>query len=122
MEKDKELRAEFPMNIEGFKEFNESNELERLEDYEKETLEEVAERLYPENIESIMDGYHDSNSYQRESFIIGAKWQQEQDKKLYSEEEALQILHNIFGVYGKHIGFVFNDDLIKDLFEQYRKK
>ena len=44
---------------------------------EKETLEEAAERLYPENWESIMDGQHDSNSYERNAFIKGAKWQQE---------------------------------------------
>jgi hypothetical protein len=43
-------------------------------------------------------------------------------KNFYSEEELLEILHNIFGVYGKHIGFVFNENLIKDLFEQFKKK
>lgn len=47
----------------------------------KETLEEAAERLYPENWESIMDGQHDSNSYERTAFINGAKWQAEQDQK-----------------------------------------
>ena len=50
----------------------------------QETLEEAAERLYPENIESIMDGYHDSNSYQRESFINGYKLAKERS---YSEED-----------------------------------
>lgn len=39
----------------------------------KETLEAAAERLYPENWESIMDGQHDSNSYERNAFIEGAK-------------------------------------------------
>lgn len=53
--------------------------------------------------------------------LIGTKWQQEQDKKLYRDEEVLQILQNIFSVYGKHIDVVFNEDLIKDLFEQYKK-
>jgi hypothetical protein len=51
---------------------------------EQETLEEVALKLYPENIESIMDGYHDSNSYQRESFIKGYKLAQ---KRMYSDIE-----------------------------------
>jgi hypothetical protein len=54
----------------------------------QETLEEAALRLYPENIESIMDGYHDSNSYQRESFING--YQLAQDKNKYSEEDMKQ--------------------------------
>jgi hypothetical protein len=52
----------------------------------KQTLEEVAERLYPENWESIMDGQHDSNSYERNAFIKGAKWQQEQILAFLYEE------------------------------------
>jgi len=55
----------------------------------QETLEEVAERLYPENWESIMDGQHDSNSYERTAFINGAKWVQE---RMYSEEEVLKFI------------------------------
>ena len=41
----------------------------------KEILEEAAERLYPENWESIMEGQHDSNLYERNAFIKGSKWQ-----------------------------------------------
>ena len=63
----------------------------------KETLEEAAERLYPENWESIMDGQHDSNSYERTAFINGAKWQQEQDKKLYSE--LVDLLERLTTIY-----------------------
>ena len=48
------------------------------------SIEEVAKRLYPENWESIMEGQHDSNSYERTAFIKGAKWQQE---RMYSEED-----------------------------------
>jgi hypothetical protein len=44
----------------------------------QETLEEVAERLYP--------------NYQQEIFIEGAKWQQTQDKNKYSDEEVLNLL------------------------------
>ncbi len=58
----------------------------------QETLEEAAERLYPENWESIMEGQHDSNSYERTAFIKGAKWQEQNSDKKYSEEEVLQLL------------------------------
>jgi hypothetical protein len=44
---------------------------------EQKILEEVAERLYP-GVDRQID---------RMLFINGAKWQQEQDKKLYSEED-----------------------------------
>ena len=75
----------------------------------KETLEEAKER------------YLDSplpHSYKL-AVEFGAKWQQENS---YSEEEVLQILQNIFDVYGKHIEVVFIKDLINDLFQQYKKK
>jgi hypothetical protein len=76
----------------------------------QETLEEGFERINKEI---------DYQEFDFPSFGIGAKWQEERS---YSEEEVLQILQNIFSIYGKHIDFVFNQDLIKDLFEQYRKK
>ena len=47
----------------------------------QETLEEAAERLYPIKIESCMEGKIDVNSYERNLFIEGAKWQQEQAKE-----------------------------------------
>jgi hypothetical protein len=49
----------------------------------KETLEEVAERL---KVGWKIDRPSD--------FIEGAKWQQEQDKNKYSEEEVLEILEH----------------------------
>ena len=42
----------------------------------QETLEEAAERLYPEDIMWGMDLNEDTKN----AFIQGAKWQQEQDK------------------------------------------
>ena len=78
-----------------------------------ETLEEVAERLYPENWESIMDGQHDSNSYERTAFINGAKWQQE---RMYSEEEILKFSEWIvFEV--EHYGCPTEENIIKALKE-----
>ena len=53
----------------------------------KETLEEVAERLYPFNPYSIGNGIkYDEYAKERRCFIEGAKWQQEQILQfLYSE-------------------------------------
>ena len=86
----------------------------------KETLEEAPERLYPENWESIMDGQHDSNSYERTAFINGAKWQQE---RMYSEEEVYDLIHkrDVFWTRYKN---TYSQDYIstKDWFEQFKKK
>ena len=91
----------------------ETNKNRLLEDVKQETLEEAAEWLYPENWESIMDGQHDSNSYERNAFINGAKWQQEQDKKMYSEEEVIwMVLNNPYKF----------EDNIREWFEQFKKK
>lgn len=54
-----------------------------------ETVEEAAKRLYPENWQSIMEGKHDTNSFERDAFIAGAKWQAEQ---MYSVEEVKEII------------------------------
>jgi len=75
-----------------------------------ETLEEVAERLYPIILED--DGW-DKNKQYRDEWIDGAKWQQERS---YSEEEVLDIIQ------------LFNDDFnmihdtIPKWFEQFKKK
>lgn len=53
---------------------------------EQETLEEVAGRLYPIILE---EGVWDKNKQYRDVWINGAKWQQEQDKNKFSEEDML---------------------------------
>jgi hypothetical protein len=94
----------------------------------KETLEQVAERILANNIDGLRDALKDDDLFFFYKGVVQcygeamAEWQKEQDNKLYRYEEVLQILQNIFSIYGKHIDFVFNQDLIKDLFEQYRKK
>ena len=83
----------------------------------KETLEEVAKRLFPDGC----DGTNRSAEIYRRIFIEGAKWQQEQDKKMYSEKEVLNILNE----YGYAI---INEDKINSIgtiekwFEQFKKK
>ncbi len=78
----------------------------------EETIEEVAERLF--------------NNFQKENpiiptedirpfklgFIKGIKWEQEQDKNKFSEEEVLKLLKE----------FHFVDENYKTWFEQFKKK
>jgi hypothetical protein len=77
------------------------------EEPKQETLEEAAERFY--NTEDL----------QRDcTFIEGAKWQQEQDKKLYSEEEVFEIV-----LKARTECYVLSNSETKDwLFEQFKKK
>jgi hypothetical protein len=85
----------------------------------QETLEEAAERLYPKNIESIMDGYHDSNSYQRESFIKGYKLAQERS---HSDEDLENAFFNGW-IYAKDIKYTYKfPEAKKEWFETFKKK
>jgi|LakMenE01Jun11ns_1017448.scaffolds.fasta_scaffold9117402_2 hypothetical protein len=88
----------------------------------KETLEEVAERLYPvNNTGSMFMANRDelNNSLKQEGFIEGAKWQQERS---YSEEEVYDLIHkrDVFWTRYKN---TYSQDYIstKDWFEQFKK-
>ena len=89
------------------------------EDTKQETLEEAAERLYPTTINSFTDSGFDTSETERLIFKNGAKWQQEQDKKLYSEEETIQKIIDYvdfqFNTHGE-----LNTEIIK-WFEQFSK-
>ena len=85
----------------------------------QETLEEVAERLYPTTINSFTDSGFDTNETERLIFKNGAKWQQEQDKKLYSEEETIQKIIDYFDFQFNTHGEL-NTEIIK-WFEQFSK-
>jgi hypothetical protein len=76
----------------------------------KGTLEEAMEK----------NGYHDkpSDDLWREGVEFGAKWQQEQDNKMYSEEEAKTIWRagqEYWKTSGESITF-------EELIEQFKKK
>lgn len=87
----------------------------------QETLEEVALRLYPENWESIMDGQHDSKSYERNAFIKGYKLAQ---KTLYSEEEVKEQLNLILAMKNSLLDTFTNDEgfITDKWFNQFKKK
>ena len=77
------------------------------EDPKQETLEEAAERLWFDSISQLTS---------KNSFIQGAKWQQEQEKNKYSEEEVLDILF-------KHTEDMFKGTrlTLTEWFEQFKK-
>lgn len=60
----------------------------------QETLEEAALKLYP--IDFIVD--HDINKEDRDIWLKGAKWQKEQDKNKYSEEEVEAISKDAYTI------------------------
>jgi hypothetical protein len=95
----------------------------------QETLEEAAERIYPVVIKPILDVYDDGVSNQigeedinkdsRESFIAGVKWQQEQDKNKYNEEDMIEFAVWMYLEVGSNKG---KERTNKELFEQFKKE
>ena len=85
----------------------------------QEILEEAAEK-YSENWEEITGLDYENvvpSEVNKLDFINGAKWQQEQDKNLYSEEEVLEIIDLLFHRYASS----FRIDA-KEYFLQFKKK
>ena len=84
----------------------------------KEIIEEAAERFYPPKTTDLIC----SPKLVRDSFIAGAKWKQEQNKNLYSEEDLLN-----FGAFvriedKKEKRLFLIQDYYKKWVEQYKKK
>ena len=80
----------------------------------KETIEEVIERLYNTiGANGISD---------KHSFMLGVFWQQKQDKKMYSEEELELLIYNVCGTVARLQGITLNGNNIKDAFEQFKNK
>jgi hypothetical protein len=82
----------------------------------QETLEEVADRLYPYEVGY---GVFDRNceiDIERQRFVEGAEWQQEQDKNKYSEEELRDMLQS-------YVEWAINGyGTYYDWFEKFKKK
>jgi hypothetical protein len=76
----------------------------------KETLEEFAERLCP------------NKQVEYDMILEGAKWQQEQHKKLYSEEEVLEFTQKIIQQYKFGNTNIEQMDLLKETLQQFKNK
>jgi hypothetical protein len=87
----------------------------------QETLEEVAERFYGE--EEIVNDY-DISGYLQSAFLTGAKWQQEQDKNKYSEEEVIVMINEFdkFLLDNRGMQGLIREEKIKQFFKQFKKK
>jgi precorrin-4 methylase len=86
------------------------------EDPKQETLEEVAEKSAIEQMEA-------GNSAYILGFIQGVKHQQEQDKKLYSEEEIIEIINSFEKLcYNYQSNKDWFPSKKTEWFEQFKKK
>jgi hypothetical protein len=114
------IPTEEPNPLTVGKEFYESAD-KNITVYKQETLEEAANH-YAEGFEYKQPSEHGLfvNSFQ--GFISGAKWQQEQDKNKYSEEEVLVKLYECLGHFAYQHNIVINGNEIDKWFEQFKKK
>jgi hypothetical protein len=99
------------------KEFYESAD-KTITVYRQETLEEAAEK-YAEGKSS---NFTFRTTHIRD-FSAGAKWQQEQDKNKYSEENMIEFAVWMYLEVGQNSGKErTNKELFKEWFEQFKKK
>jgi hypothetical protein len=86
---------------------------------EQETLEEAAERILFENTKNLEIRYRGGRYSVIKSMLDIAKWQQEQDKKMYSKEEVIK-----FGQWLTLFDNLRNENkyVIKQLLKQFKNK
>jgi len=89
---------------------------EKVEEPKQETLEEAFEKFMNQNFSGQL-----TNGFVLGAMKFGAKWQQEQDKKMYSEEEVIKLLQQYR--YDLSSGKTSNiGDTTGLWFEQFKKK
>lgn len=111
----------------GTKEFNDLASAFFGGNPKQETPEEAAERTNPVIIRSTPFGskYEWVPKKERKQFIEGAKWQQEQDKKLYSEDEILNLMYYIrCNAIENECGWQINGENLtdKELLKKFKNK
>jgi uncharacterized membrane-anchored protein len=84
----------------------------------KETLEEAADKY----VDCFEFGIAHPRRVAKNAFINGAKWQQEQDKKLYSEEEVNNLLYRFLEHIGEKQKRTILNVVPNEWFEQFKKK
>jgi len=87
-------------------------------DEKQETIEEVAERLLFDNTGMLVENHPSI----KQSMMDLAKWQQQRNRNLYSEEETSELVYNIIGEYAKHYNIIIDGEKLNNLFEQFKKK
>lgn len=89
------------------------------EEPKQETVEEAAEKWVFETNSHKWSNNDNSAGDNYGSFLNGAKWQAE---RMYSEEEAGELVYNVIGEYAKHYGIMIDGLKLNELFEQFKKK
>jgi hypothetical protein len=106
-------------NLKNFKKLVSDEISPAMKDFIKEkqeTLEEASETAW--NLYEHVEGNLYSTSF-KNGFKLGAEWQQE---RMYSEEEAGELVYNIIGEYAKQYGIMIDGAKLNDLFKQFKKK
>jgi hypothetical protein len=87
----------------------------------RETLEEAAEKYADFSNDYVPLAFGSKfNETTKRDFIEGAKWQQEQDKKLYSEEEVKEIIIDAINSCTNGVSSHCQD--FEEWFEENKKK
>ena len=87
----------------------------------QETLEEAAEGFRSNNPGTMQGG---NNTKILNAFKSGAKWQQEQDKNKYSEEDLISLLEFNYKKETNQLGTLrkdYSQKIVKEWFEQFKK-
>ena len=91
----------------------------------EETLEKAAKKIYLsyENNDLLYGHSEELQLAYKAGIVDGAKWQQEQDKNKYSEEEVIKLLIYCKDRFGdSELYHYSHDDEVKKWFEQVKKK
>ena len=92
----------------------------------QETLEEVAKSHAIYELENNYKPTKESFKLAcKRNFIRGAKWQQEQDKNKYSEEDLISLLEFNYKKETNQLGTLrkdYSQKIVKEWFEQFKKK
>jgi hypothetical protein len=88
----------------------------------KETLEETAEKFLIRELNLTKIQAETLYSDYIKAVVKFHKWQQEQDKNKYSEEEVLVKLYECLGHFAYQHNIVINGNEIDKWFEQFKKK
>ena len=96
----------------------ESENIKELEKNKQKTLKEASERYV--NKKGNIPTTKLEDAIFKQGFIDGAKWQQEQNKNLYSEEEIINALHSVELRDNKDYSKIYSG--MKEWFEQFKKK
>ena len=81
----------------------------------QETLEEAYNRIFEYKLDRVL----------KAGFIAGAKWQQEQDKNKYSEEDLISLLEFNYKKETNQLGTLrkdYSQKIVKEWFEQFKKE